>query len=344
MPLASFIYAGIARRRRGWYAARADRRVRLDRPVVSVGNVAVGGSGKTPVAALVARLLLESGHRPSILSRGYARRRPSDGVTVVSDGRRVLADLDHAGDEPLMLARALPGVPVLVSADRYLAGRLAERRLGCTVHVLDDGFQHVRLERDVDLVLLSPEDVARPVTLPSGRLREPLDVVRLASALVVGGADASLAADIGARVGVGEVFVLSRALGRPRWIGAGPGDAPPGREARALAVAGVARPERFFAALEADGWTVAGRLAFDDHHQFRRSDVDAVAAAMRASQADLVLTTEKDAVRLEPLGPLPVPVAAVPLEASVEPAGAFASWLRARVGEPEARSLKPEAR
>ncbi len=147
--------------------------------------MAVGGSGKTPLVAHLARLLQDAGHRPAILTRGYARARPSDGVTVVSDGERLLADLDRAGDEPLMLARRLPGVPVLVSSDRYLSGRLAERRFDCSVHLLDDGFQHFQLERDVDLVVVSGADLARPGTLPSGRLREPLDVLRDASAVVL---------------------------------------------------------------------------------------------------------------------------------------------------------------
>ena len=127
---ASRPYAAIARARRAWHARHPQASRRLRRPVVSVGNVAVGGRGKTPVVASLARLLLEAGERPSILSRGYARRRPEDGVTVVSDGCRVLADIDRAGDEPLMLARALPSVPVLVGADRYVGGVLAERRFG----------------------------------------------------------------------------------------------------------------------------------------------------------------------------------------------------------------------
>src|SRR2546430_12362892 len=106
--------------------------------------------------------------QPSILTRGYGRRRPSDGITVVSDGRSVAADLARAGDEPLMLARLLPGVPVLVGANRHAAGLLAEQRLGATVHVLDDGFQHLELARDVDLLLVEEDDLAdRP--LPRGR-------------------------------------------------------------------------------------------------------------------------------------------------------------------------------
>ncbi len=337
MFLASSLYASVARQRRRWYAGRPGRRRRLARPVVSVGGVSVGGSGKTPVAALVARLLRDAGHRPAVLTRGYSRAVASAGVTVVSDGRQILADLDHAGDEPLMLARDLPGVPVLVTRDRYLAGLFAESRLDCTVHVLDDGFQHFELERDIDLVLLSPEDVDRPLTLPSGRLREPLDVVRAASAIVVSGADAERSASIGRTVGVGNVFRLTRRLDPPRLVGGAGSEGAAGAGAPVVAVAGIARPDRFFAALEADGWTVAARLAFADHHRFTRADLDAIVAAAREARAGLVLTTSKDAVRLEPLGPLPMPFAEVPLNVTVEPADAFAAWLLERLARDEQR-------
>jgi tetraacyldisaccharide 4'-kinase len=327
MSLASAIYATVARERRRWYARRPDWRRRLARPVVSVGSVSVGGSGKTPAAALVARLLLKAGHRPAILSRGYARAVPSDGVTVVSDRRQVLSDVDHAGDEPLMLARQLPGVPVLVSGDRYLAGRLAEAHFGCTIHVLDDGFQHFELERDVDLVLVSPEDVDRPMTLPSGRLREPIDVVRAASAIIVSDADEVQAAEVGQAVGVRDVFRLSRTFDQPRRLDAQHGSVEPAVGARVVAVAAIARPDRYFAALEAEGWTVVGRLAFADHHRFTEADMRSMAAAMWDAQASLVLTTEKDLVRMEPLAPLPMPVAWVPMRVSIDPAETFAAWL-----------------
>lgn len=331
MSLASSLYAVAARERRRWYARRPGWRRRLERPVVSVGGMAVGGSGKTPVAGLVARLLLDAGHRPAVLTRGYGRAVASGGVTIVSDGRQILADLDRAGDEPLMLARQLPDVPVLVSADRYLAGRFAETELGCTVHVLDDGFQHFALERDVDLVLLSPEDVDRPVTLPSGRLREPIEVARVASALIVDEADQARAETIGRALGVAVVFRLERRLGRPRWLVASEPERVPAPGARVVAAAGIARPERFFASVEAGGWFVADRLAFADHHRFTRRELDGAAAAARAAAADAVLTTEKDAVRLESLGPLPFPVAAVPLEVRVEPAERFGAWMLERV-------------
>ena len=150
-------------------AARA-RAHRLARPVISIGNISMGGRGKTPLAALVAQMLVDAGERPSILSRGYGREIASDGVTVVSDGHAVLSDLAHSGDEPLMLARAVPGAALLVCEQRALAGTLAERALGCTVHVLDDGFQHHQLHRDIDIVIVTAEDLAgRP--MPFGKLR-----------------------------------------------------------------------------------------------------------------------------------------------------------------------------
>ena len=177
------IYGRVTEARRAWYGRRADRRRRLHHPVISVGNLASGGSGKTPVVAALARMLRERGESPAILTRGYGRRHQVDGVLVVSDGARALEPVTRSGDEPQLLARTLTGVPVLVASDRYLAGSFAERHFGTTVSLLDDGFQHVQLERDIDLLLVSPADLDDRV-LPSGRLREPLDAARFADAHV----------------------------------------------------------------------------------------------------------------------------------------------------------------
>jgi tetraacyldisaccharide 4'-kinase len=186
--LLSSLYGAAASWRREWYARDPARVRRLSRPVISVGNLSVGGSGKTPIVAWLARRLLDLGERPAILSRGYGRRDAADGVTVVSDGVEIRAALRAAGDEPLMLARHLPGVPVVVAADRFLAGLLAERELGATLHVLDDGFQHVKLWRDLDLLLVQEADLSDRV-LPAGRLREPLRNASRADALLVPAAD-----------------------------------------------------------------------------------------------------------------------------------------------------------
>lgn len=312
----SSLYAAFARRRRERYSARPDLRKRLRHPVISIGNLAVGGRGKTPIAACVARMLMEMGERPAVLSRGYARQEPDDGVVVVRDPEGIRADLPRAGDEPLMLARQLPGASVLVCEDRYLAGTLAEQHLGATVHVLDDGLQHLQLDRDIEIVLVGPEDVARPETLPAGRLREPLDT------LVV--ADAVLAPD--------EVIVDLRGVEIPifrtrRFLGdpiAEDEAIPPGP---VLAVAGIARPEAFFESLRTNGRQVAHTLSFPDHHAYSRRDLQRIAEAARASSATVVLTTEKDYVRLLPLRPFSLPVGFVPLTMEPAPIDEFRAWL-----------------
>lgn len=332
LAIFSGLYGGVARVRRHWYARHPENRRRLARPVISVGNISVGGTGKTPTVAHLARLLQDAGERPAILSRGYARSRPQDGVTVVSDGSNVLADLALAGDEPLMLARGLPGVPVLVSADRYLAGCLAERRLGATVHLLDDGFQHFPLARDIDIVLVTAADLDRPLTLPGGRLREPLDAARSAHAVVAPDGDDETAERIAAALHRERVFRLQKVFERPRLVD------PPGRPVspapgtRVLLVAGIASPERFFRSVEAEGWTVAGEVAFPDHHPFTPADMARITKTAAEARAVMVLTTEKDLVRMLPLQPFALPVASVPMRVVIEPAHEFRGWLDERLG------------
>jgi len=323
VPL-SHLYAAVARRRREHYARRPHLRRRLRHPVISIGNLAVGGRGKTPVVACLARLLLDAGERPAILTRGYGRTYSVDGVVVVSGPEGLRADLARAGDEPLMLARQLPGVPVLVSSDRYLAGRLAEHHFGVTVHLLDDGFQHLQLDRDLDLVIVHPEDLgpaARP--LPSGRLRETPDALIAADAILAGGA-APTRLQLPDRVDV-PLFTLRRAIGEPVVTGPVPGAAL--RGAPVLVVAGIADPERFLNDLRAGGWSVAGTRLFRDHHPYSRSDVDRIWTAVGKSGAAALMTTEKDFVRLLPFRPFPVPVAYLPLTMEAEPAAEFRRWL-----------------
>jgi tetraacyldisaccharide 4'-kinase len=303
-------------------AARTDRQaVRLRRPVISIGNISMGGRGKTPLAGLVARLLVEAGERPAILSRGYGRAIVDDGVTVVSDGRTPidrarLADADHSGDEPLMLARMVPGAAVLVCEQRALAGTLAETVLGSTVHVLDDGFQHFQLHRDIDIVLVSPEDFSASVA-PFGRLREPVDALQDADAIVIDGpAGSSIPPRFSSASFTGTL--VRRLLGPEPALAAG---------ARVVAVAGIATPSRFFAALTDAGWSLAETLPFRDHHLFSTGDARRIAASASSHGAAAIVTTSKDAIRLESLGPWPVPVVEIPLDVAVDPAAGFRSWL-----------------
>jgi tetraacyldisaccharide 4'-kinase len=325
------IYGAVATWRRRWYTRHPDRQRKLARPVVSVGNLGVGGSGKTPLVEHIARLLAAAGERPSILTRGYGRKISRPGATVVSDGTRVLGCLDEAGDEPLMLARALEGegVAVVVGADRYVSGLVAENHLRATVHILDDGFQHARLARDVDLLATGEHDLLDH-PMPAGRLREALSGASDADAALVDAGYLPAAERVGRALGVDKVFRVTRALGPPRMVSTNETVVVPSGS-RVFAFAGIARPDRFFADLAAAGWDVVDALAFRDHHHFRRGDLIRIGQRARKAAAAIVLTTAKDAVRLSPDDLRELPVAAVPLTAAIEPAAEFLAWLRGRL-------------
>jgi tetraacyldisaccharide 4'-kinase len=327
----SVVYGAAAAWRRRWYERDPSRRKYLGQPVISVGNLRVGGSGKTPMVEYIARLLVASGERPAILTRGYARRRPLDGVTVVSDGSRVLADLDLAGDEPLMLARAVKGAAVLVGANRYLSGRLAERRLDATVHILDDGFQHVELARDLDLILVSEEDLTDQ-PLPAGRLRERLSAAAIADAALVTASYDTAAERIARTLKIPTVFRVTRTIGAPRMIAASRDSVVVPGGSRVYLVTGIARPDRFEADAASAGWEIAGVMTFRDHHPFDARDVRRIAAAAQAARSAIILTTDKDAVRLAACDLGTLPIAAVPLVFAVAPADRFRDWLFERIG------------
>jgi tetraacyldisaccharide 4'-kinase len=316
LSILSTIYAAAARRRRERYAARPHLRRRLRVPVISVGNLAVGGRGKTPLACSLARMLLQMNERPAILSRGYRRTVRDDGVVVVRDPEGIRADLRRAGDEPLMLARQLPGVSILTCPDRYRAGRFAEEQFGTTVHILDDGFQHLQLDRDIDLVIVGREDIEHPFTLPAGRLREPLDTLIAA--------DAVLAADEDVVVKVSgsdlPIYHLERSVEAPAGLDGASKNRP------VIAVAGIANPLHFFSDLRRTGWNVVDTLAFRDHHPFTAADLGRITSIAQRAQA-VVLTTEKDYVRLLPFRPWAAAIHYVPLTVQPAPLDRFRTWI-----------------
>ena len=327
----SALYGTLARARRARYARHPQRRRRLPVPVISIGNLTVGGSGKTPVVAAVARLLRDAGERPAIVSRGYRRRDRSTAPVIASDASRVRVDVATSGDEPQMLARALPGVPMIVCADRYAGGRVAAEQMGATVLVLDDGFQHLGVWRDVDLLVVSEGDL-RETPLPFGRLREPLDAARAAHAVIVPGGD-DAARKVSAAVGVEPAFHAAVAYDAPRRVTPFGDPLPDASPRRVVAVTGIARPERVFTALRAQGWDVVREWTFRDHYWFTASDVSRIDASMRDAGASLVMTTEKDAVRLEPLLGSRAAWAYLPMRVAIEPDAAFRGWLAARLAE-----------
>ena len=331
LRLLSRVYDEAAWRRRRWYDRRPEVRRRLARPVISVGALAAGGSGKTPVVAALARMLVEMGERPAVLSRGYGRADPVEGAAVIRDFEQTVGSLAVAGDEPWMLARALDGVAVVVADDRHLAGRLAETRLGATVHVLDDGFQHLPLARGTDLVLLTAADLDDPRVLPAGRLRERLATARLADALLLADVPADRRARVEAELQPARLFQVRRRSGPVRVRGPdGEGDGL-AAGARVAAVAGIARPARFFDDLRAAGFDVVHAMAFADHHRYRRRDADRIQAEARRASAQAIVTTDKDFVRLEPWLPFDPVLATMPLTCAVTPEAPFRAFITGRL-------------
>jgi tetraacyldisaccharide 4'-kinase len=322
----SAVYGGVVRLRRSWYARRPGQRALLPRPVISVGNIAVGGSGKTPVVAALANVLADAGHRPAILSRGYRRIGGSGDVVIVGDGRGALVPVEQSGDEPQMLARGTR-VPVIVCADRFRAGITAIERFNSTVLILDDGFQHLQLVRDVDLVVLSSADLVDRL-LPAGRLREPLAAARAADAVLVYG-DADHAQLVAARAGVSQSFSVTRRV-LPLQPLADSAPVPAAR-ARVAAVAGIARPERFFDDLR-QTHDIAREFVYADHHWFTDADVREIEQRAREVGATAVATTAKDAVRLDRRrSAMTLPWAILPIDVSIEPGAEFELWLRQRL-------------
>jgi len=296
---------------------------------VSVGNLHLGGTGKTPLVVAIARHLRDRDLRVAILTRGY--RRQSRGVVVVSTGDGPLLGPSRAGDEPVLLAGELPGVAVIVGASRFEAGRHALERLHPTpdLFLLDDGFSHLQLRRDLDLVALPAADPwGGGRLLPSGRLREPLAAIRRADAVLLTGVTddvdgtacaAQLAEHLRMSGFSGPAFSSRTQAAQPMLAG----HQPVATGAAALLVAGIARPERFSATVEALGFRVVDRLQFSDHHAYPEASLEKIRRAFQHSGADCVLTTAKDQVKL--VGRLTLPIAEVPIEA--RPDAAFWAWL-----------------
>lgn len=312
-PLGALFGAGAALRV-GLYRRGVLRRSRLSGPVISVGNLAVGGSGKTPVVARVAALLRDEGLPVAILSRGYRGRFRGD-CLVVSDGEHVLEEAALAGDEPVMLARDLPGVVVAVGPRRDVVGREVEARFGRRVHILDDGFQHLRLARNLDLLCLDAADLAdRP--LPAGRLREwPRSVARAQVLLVPEGEPGPIALASGQQL----FRVRRRVLGF--FDRDGVRCEPPKRP---YLLSGIARPERFAADVRtaAAAGMLAGHAVFPDHHAFSGSDLEQVTTQARVAAADALVTTAKDAVRL-PQTEMHVPILVLRIAAEFDDEAGF---------------------
>ncbi len=310
LPLVPLYAAGAALR---WIGMTPKR---LAWPVVSVGSLSAGGAGKTPFVIALAQLLKRDGFYVDVLSRGYGR------VGTAVERVNPEGDAERFGDEPLLITREA-GVPVFVGAQRFEVGRLAEQAAETGFHLLDDGFQHRQLARDVDIALVSSEDLADRL-LPAGNLREGKSALQRADVLAVQAGDDSVVDRLRAMRLEQPVWWYRRAMDVPAMTGP------------VLAFCGIARSEQFFSGLERAGMQIVGRKVFRDHHRFEERDVRSRFAGLpkHGTGASGLVTTAKDRVRMGALAKRlaqMVPVNTAGLRIVFEDEAGIAAWLKVRL-------------
>lgn len=318
---------------------------RLNAPVISVGNLTVGGTGKTPCVAFIAATLRDAGHQVAILSRGYKRQ--TDGRVEVSNGKEILCSAAESGDEPFLLAQLCPGVRVVVDRDRVAAGRWLESQAPVSGFVLDDAYQHLRLARDLNLLLVdATEPLGQAAMVPFGRLREPLTELRRADAVIVTRSDRL--ANVAAKAELIEtitklacpntpIFFARHRMTRLRNLQsqqfislaefAGKNVA---------AVSGIARPESFNQDLKAAGMQIVLRRDFADHHRYSLPEFAQILADAEAVHAEAIIITEKDAANLpvKSVEQASLPVFAAQIEFHCDEESALKEMLLESAGAP----------
>jgi len=304
----SYLYAATVKLRSWLYDCGLFKSKRLPGRVISVGNIVSGGIGKTPAVIWIAKALREAGYRPAILLRGYHRKEKTPGTHVVSDGRGILASVETSGDEAMMIARELPSVPVLIGQDRYEAGCHALRELKSDVLILDDGFKHRSLERDLDIVAVdATQPFGTETLLPAGTLREPVSALRRADMIMltrvdlVGSADeirkdiAALAGDTPIVESRHEPAQLYR-LGETVEVDFGIL-----KVKNLLAVCGIGNPGALAETLHRYEPQCIDLMPFPDHHQYSSADFARIQQEAQQTGADYIITTRKDEFKLAAL-------------------------------------------
>jgi tetraacyldisaccharide 4'-kinase len=329
LPPLSVLYGAITRARLSLYRRGTLQSFKLERPVISVGNITTGGTGKTPLVEWVARTVAATGRRVCILTRGYGRDNPGRRV-VVSDGNTVLAAPSEAGDEPFLLASNLLGVAaVIADADRVAAGRHAIAQFNTDCFVLDDGFQHLRLERDLDIVTI---DATNPWggghLLPYGRLREPPSSLSRADCVVITRIDQAsnvpaLTEKLRLLTNNAPIFHLRMRVTRLKPFKNAPEMiAPP-----VAAFCALGNPQSFFNQLSHE---VVFQRSFPDHHRYTQHDLASLTAAAQRAGAKSLITTAKDAVKLQSLS-LSLPCYILEIEPEIENASALVQQIVSRI-------------
>jgi tetraacyldisaccharide 4'-kinase len=303
---------------------------RLPCPVISVGNMTVGGTGKTPTVITIAAWLKQQGYHPAVLSRGYGGKAGGN-VNVVSDGKNILMGWREAGDEPVLMAKSLPAIPVLTGAERFFTGRTALEQFGSDVLILDDAFQHRQLFRDIDLVLIDGErPFGNGFHLPRGPLREsPYALHRADMLLKTGGTEK------GEFLPVDSALPAFRGIHKPIGVVSGktgqidPSEVLQGE--KIIAFSGIGAPDSFVRGLASLGADVVSSCAFPDHHPYSSSDIDDLRLLANRNGATRLITTEKDGIRLTDFPDFMAEVSFLRISMEITPFAQFAELLLSRI-------------
>lgn len=295
--LLSSVYGKIVKMRNRRYDRDERLLVKISTPIISVGNLSVGGTGKTPFVQMLVRLLKDIKKKPAIIGRGYKRK--SKGEVIVCDGKKVLVSAKEGGDEMVLLAQSLK-VPVIAHDSKADAAISAERRFDIDVIVVDDGFQHRALRRNLDIVLIDRETLDKPDLLPKGRLREPLESLKRANVVCLTGG-ASITDKLKESVNIDTIFIKVKPIaGEPFHLN---GDKISSSESafaykKIVPVAGIAKPERFYEMLKSLDYNIQSPLSFSDHHCYNRNDIEKIRRTVETAKTKFIAITEKDAAKL----------------------------------------------
>jgi tetraacyldisaccharide 4'-kinase len=300
----SFFYLGVINFRNWLYDHKIFKEMKLSCPVISVGNITVGGTGKTPCVIMLARMLQKNGFKPAVISRGYGSRSIHP-VNIISDGDKILLDSETAGDEPCLIAQELRNVPVITGAKRIATGETAINQFGANVLICDDAMQHRQIFRDINLVLLDNRSLSgKDHVLPRGRLREPIKELGRADAIILTRTDETQQTDkkIGEIIKTKDVPVF-KSIHRPKDIIRGNYNAPkPVSELKGkkvYAFCGIARPDSFKKILLVLGTKILSFDIFPDHYRYDKSELEKIRTGFIGCHADYLVTTQKDAMRLQ---------------------------------------------
>jgi len=300
----SFFYLAVINLRNWLYDQKIFKEVKLSCPVISVGNITVGGTGKTPCVIMLAQMLQANGFKPAIISRGYGGRSVNS-VNIVSNGDKILLDSANAGDEPYLIAQELKSVPVITGAKRIATGKTAVDQFGANILICDDAMQHRQIFRDINLVLLDNRSICgKDHVLPRGRLREPIKELKRADAIILTRADETVQTDkkIGELIKAKDIPVF-KSIHRPKDIGKADFSEqnPVSILARkkVYAFCGIANPDSFKKTLSSAGTQILSFDIFPDHHRYNKSELEKIKTGFVDCRADYLMTTEKDAVRLQ---------------------------------------------